>query len=128
MVQVEKIPTSRRGKSKDQFDFFETQLKTLFDISPLDVEDRLRSTRLKTWKEDYQFLFNQRKIHQQGFMTGLTKNCSQEKIVKEKRTDESQRNCNETSAGASANPHTARKIALSDDDCSSTQEDCQEEE
>ena len=81
MVQVEKIPTSRRGKSKDQFDFFETQLKTLFDISPLDVEDRLRSTRLKTWKEDYQFLFNQRKIHQQGFMTGV----DQELLARENR-------------------------------------------
>ena len=117
MVQVKKIPTSRREKSKDQFDLVETQLKTLFDISPLDVEGRLRSSRLKTWKEDYQFLINQRKIPQQGFMTGVDQELLARENRRRKRTGESQRNCNETSAGASANPHTARKIALSDDDC-----------
>ena len=118
------IPSDRRGSERYQNKSgdFKNKLKCLFDISPVNVEDLFRSTRNDHWEEDYQFLINQGKVPQQGFMTGVDQQFVQRETRKRKRTEERSR---QSKAIATAQ---LTQQALSDDDSASNLEDCQEEE
>ena len=121
---MNQIPSDRRGSERYQNKSgdFKNKLKSLFDISPVNVEDLFRSTKNDHWEEDYQFLINQRKVPQQGFMTGVVQQFVQRETRKRKRTEERSR---QSKAIATAQ---LTQQALSDDDSASNLKDCQEEE
>ncbi|KZR97240.1 Uncharacterized protein APZ42_007999, partial [Daphnia magna] len=53
-LSLKKIPVARRDSplSKKLIEEFQKQMDSLFDISPSDVENRLRATRKRHWKEE----------------------------------------------------------------------------
>jgi hypothetical protein len=67
---IKKITVSCRNipKSISLIGEFEKQMDSLLDISPSDVEVRLRATRKRHWKEDFSILIGQRQNPQVGFM------------------------------------------------------------
>ena len=67
-LSIKKIPVSRRNIPKSLIGEFEKQMDSLLDISPSDVEVRLRETQKRDWKEDFSFLIGQRQNPQVGFM------------------------------------------------------------
>jgi hypothetical protein len=69
-LSIKKIPVSRRNNSHSisLIGEFEKRMDSLLDISPSDVEVRLRATRKRHWKEDFSFLIGQRQNPQVGFM------------------------------------------------------------
>ncbi|KAK4024122.1 hypothetical protein OUZ56_009510 [Daphnia magna] len=69
-LSLKKIPVARRDSphSKKLIEEFQKQMDSLFDISPSDVENRLRATRKRHWKEDFSFLIGQRQNPQVGFV------------------------------------------------------------
>jgi hypothetical protein len=69
-LSLKKIPVSRKDSphSKKLIEEFQKQMDSLFDISPSDVENRLKATRKRHWKEDFSFLIGLRQNPQVGFM------------------------------------------------------------
>jgi len=51
-----------------------TQMNTLCDLSPYDVEKKLKASRKRQWKEDFLFLLGQRQFPQIGRMTSVDRN------------------------------------------------------
>lgn len=69
-LSLKNIPISRRDSrhSKKLIEEFQKQMNSSFNISPSDVENRLRATRKRHWKEDFSFLIGQRPNPKIGFM------------------------------------------------------------
>ena len=73
---------------KCRIDAFQIKLNELCDISVSDVYQVLRSSCQPSWKEDWQFLENQRRVPQVGHMMGLDRHMQRsEKERKQTRED-----------------------------------------
>ena len=52
---------------------YQTYLEELCDIAPKDLYEQMKSSTKSTWKEDYDFFVNQKKVPQVGHMEGVDK-------------------------------------------------------
>ena len=69
-LSVKQIAMDRKNRG-ERICAFISEISLLFDISPIDVFEKMRSLRSKHWREDYQFLEGQRKNPQVGGMGAL---------------------------------------------------------
>lgn len=64
---------------------FKVKLDALCDLSPKNAYELLKASRLSTWKEDWTFLENQRKVPQIGYMASIDRNLLEMEKRKEER-------------------------------------------
>jgi len=88
-LSLKKIANSERRSDAAQkkIQLFHDQLEKLFDISASDAYERLKSSRSPSWQEDWNFLLNQRKVPQVGWMKG----CDRSFIERENRAADRRR-------------------------------------
>jgi hypothetical protein len=89
-TNIKKASNSRR-KTKQFIEDkarFLSDMKFLFDLAPSNIEHLLRSSRLPTWREDFDFLQGQRKIPQEGRMAGIDNSSIQREKNRIKRNSQ----------------------------------------
>lgn len=66
-----RLDEKEKSCQNPKIDAVKETLKKLCDISSFDVYEQLKSTRRPTWKEDWNFLQNQRLVPQVGYLGGV---------------------------------------------------------
>lgn len=81
-----KIDSRQTVNSKKHIANFKTRMNTLCDLSPSDVENKLKASRKTYWKEDFMFLIGQREYPQRGRMANVDRNEAQRANIQSLRS------------------------------------------
>ena len=85
---IKKIPNGKRNTALavNRIESFKSTLNEILDLSPENVEEKLKQNRKRNAAEDYQFLLGQREIPQRGYMEKIDRKNLERELNRQKRS------------------------------------------